>query len=381
MGDDGWAAVTASAKALLEELPSLIKHLGRVIRERVPGYSAVSDEQLSAATTRNIRDLLLSLRDRRPLTHEELADFTATVEERARNGVPVDEYLTAVTTAEAELWDQLWKRAGDVSEATRLAVFSLRFGNVNAITRVTVAAHRRIELAGARADQERRAGALRALLRGGLQDQESREHLSQLGLALDGQWYVVRARPRGTLDADRLALTLRGGLDASLAVFVLWGDQTVGLLRDRPSGARGVTAGVAGPVAVAELPTADRLAADVLEAAWGLQLEGAFDLDTLGIRVAVQAWPQIGARLRSRYVEPVLSAGTLGEELLSTVQAHLECGGRREVTAARMHVHQNTVGYRLKRYSELTGADLNDLATLAELYWLFTELQLRPDSP
>lgn len=380
MAECDWESVAAAAEELLQELPEVVQHLSGVIRDRVPGYAAVSDGQLSAASARNVRDMLHSLRDRRPLTQDELADFTATVEERARNGVPVDEYLTAVTTAEAELWDQLWCRAGSVPESTRLAVFSLRFGNVNAITRVTVAAHRRIELAGARADQERRAGALRALLRGGLQDEASREHLSQLGLALDEEWFVVRARSRAALDADRLAASLRAGLDASLAVFVLWGEQTVGLVRERPQGARSITAGVAGPVTVSGLPAADRLAADVLETAWGLGLEGIFDLDTLGIRVAVQAWPQIGARLRARYIEPVLSAGTLGEELLSTVKVHLQCGGRREVTATTMHVHQNTVGYRLKRFGELTGTDLTDLATLAELHWLFTDLQLRPGS-
>lgn len=371
MTDDTWRPVSTAAIELLEELPAVIDGIGRAIRERVPGYTAVSDEQLTNAAMRNVRDLLHSLRDRRPLTSIELADFAATVEERARNGVPVDEYLIGVTTAEDALWQQLWQRAGDVSETTRLAVFALRFANVNAITRVTVAAHRRIELASARAEQARRAGALRSLLRGGLRAEEAQEHLARLGLIQNDAWYVVRARSSGLLDVDRLS--------SANAVFVLWGEELVGLAQDRPGAVSGLTVGVAGPAPLAELPAADRQAAEVLSTAWALKRQGTFDLDDLGIQVAVQAWPQVGRRLKARYVDPLQSAGLLGDELLGTLRTYLESGGSREVTARRMYVHQNTVGYRLKRYAELTDVDLGDLRTQAELHWLFTELDLRPE--
>jgi DNA-binding PucR family transcriptional regulator len=42
-------------------------------------------------------------------------------------------------------------------------------------------------------------------------------------------------------------------------------------------------------------------------------------------------------------------------------------------------MHVNTVGYRISRFVELTGADLTDLPTLAELWWLFTDLDLHTE--
>ncbi|MCU1600090.1 MAG: hypothetical protein JWO22_799 [Frankiales bacterium] len=370
-----WDAVATAVKATQDDFREVLLVVNGAIRERVPEYTLVPDDELNAAVARNIGALLAALCERRYLAPGELDDFARTVEQRARNGVPIDEYLLAVSTAEASMWEQVWRRAEGVTEAQRVESFTLRFGNMNAITRVTVAAHRRIELVTAREDQERRALALRALLRGGLDTGESKEHLARLGLTSDRPYYLVRARAR-TGDSDAIPRALAGG-QAGLAAFVLWGDDTVGLLRTPPSTAKAVVAGVAGPVTVPDFPVAHERATTAFETAWALGLEGSFDLPSLGLRAAVQSSPDVGSVLRDRYLAPLLASGSLGEELLSTTRAFLEAGSRRDVAAGRLHVHQNTVGYRLSRFTELTGADLSDLTTLAELHWLFTDLDLR----
>ncbi|WP_349828835.1 PucR family transcriptional regulator [Brevibacterium litoralis] len=58
--------------------------------------------------------------------------------------------------------------------------------------------------------------------------------------------------------------------------------------------------------------------------------------------------------LVARYYEP-LSAGS--GQLLDTVSAYLEFGGSLESTAKSLEVHPNTVRYRLKKITELVGAD------------------------
>ncbi|MCU1594182.1 MAG: hypothetical protein JWO12_1574 [Frankiales bacterium] len=379
MSDEEWQPVAAAAAATLDALDEVIVGVSRAIRESVPEYAYVSDEQLKAATTINVTAMLLALRDRRHLNAQELEDFSTTVQERARNGVPIDEYLLAVLTAEAEMWEQLWKRAADVPEARRSEAFALRFANVNSVTRITVSAHRRIELVTAREDQERRALALRALLRGGLDPADEREHLAQLGLSPGRPYFVVRARGRGSMTSDQLPRALAKGLDRPPhSAFVLWGEDTVGLLRDHPADVTGLTAGLAGPVSLHQLPKAHSQATSAFETAWALGLDGAYDLPGLGLRAAVQASPEVGEALREKYLSPLSSSGSLGDELLATIRAFLESGSRREATATKLHVHHNTVGYRLNRFSELTEADLSDLTTLAELHWLFVDLDLRP---
>lgn len=57
--------------------------------------------------------------------------------------------------------------------------------------------------------------------------------------------------------------------------------------------------------------------------------------------------------LISGVFEPLESGG----QLLDTVGAYLECGGSLESTARVLHVHPNTVRYRLKKIAELIGLD------------------------
>ncbi|WP_457112015.1 helix-turn-helix domain-containing protein [Marmoricola sp. URHA0025 HA25] len=54
-------------------------------------------------------------------------------------------------------------------------------------------------------------------------------------------------------------------------------------------------------------------------------------------------------------------------ELLKTLQVWLSMGASTKATAEAMYVHYNTVSYRLRRISEITGLDLSDHADLMRL--------------
>ena len=64
--------------------------------------------------------------------------------------------------------------------------------------------------------------------------------------------------------------------------------------------------------------------------------------------------------LTSRYYEP-LAAGS--GQLLDTVASYLEFGGSLETTAKALQVHPNTVRYRLRKITDLVGADPTDART------------------
>ncbi len=49
-------------------------------------------------------------------------------------------------------------------------------------------------------------------------------------------------------------------------------------------------------------------------------------------------------------------------ELLKTVRAFLTSGGRSRATATDLHIHHNTLRYRLRRVEQLTGRHLNEVA-------------------
>lgn len=57
-----------------------------------------------------------------------------------------------------------------------------------------------------------------------------------------------------------------------------------------------------------------------------------------------------------------------GADLLVTLRAFLDCNGSWSRTAAQLHLHLNTVRYRINRVEELTGRDLSRMNDRADVY-------------
>jgi len=77
---------------------------------------------------------------------------------------------------------------------------------------------------------------------------------------------------------------------------------------------------------------------------------------------------QVGSRLVSSRLQPLLDHDRRrGSNLLVTLKVYLQCGGLVKSAAKALHVHPNTVLYRLQRIEKLTGKNLRDLNDLLEL--------------
>jgi hypothetical protein len=79
--------------------------------------------------------------------------------------------------------------------------------------------------------------------------------------------------------------------------------------------------------------------------------------DDLLAERALDGDPLARTALETRVVRPLRGAGA---EVLETVRAVLGSGGNLEATARALFVHPNTVRYRLKRATELTGLSATD---------------------
>jgi DNA-binding PucR family transcriptional regulator len=70
-----------------------------------------------------------------------------------------------------------------------------------------------------------------------------------------------------------------------------------------------------------------------------------------------------------RVLEPVLDYDArTGAGLRETLEAFLDCSGSWSRAAQRLHLHVNTVRYRIGRVEELTGRDLSQLADRVDVY-------------
>ena len=168
------------------------------------------------------------------------------------------------------------------------------------------------------------------------------------------------SEPEGLIDelrgiARRVRLDLLAGVHGHRLVVVLGGTTDPVKAAARLAGRFGAGPVVVGPV-VDDLQSATLSAGAALAglraaAAWPDAPRPVEAADLLPER-ALDGDEQARAQLIAEVYEPLLGGGSA---LLDTVMTYLEQGNSLEAAAERLFVHPNTVRYRLRRASELTG--------------------------
>lgn len=223
----------------------------------------------------------------------------------------------------------------------------------------------------------RREGAetLADLLDGVLDPAAARRRLARIGLGggVDLQLAVLRSGTRGAAvddvrvqrevdGADGPVVVLRRGPD--VVVLLTVGDDLAGLLGDRPD----LVVGLSRPFR----PDAPFVVSR-REALWAVARARPGDIVRFG-EGASGWWLPDEQQLLTALVETVLGPvlaydAAHGGQLLPSVRAWLAHDRRTRAAAAALHVHPNTLGYRVRRFEELSGRSLQSTADLAEV-WL-----------
>ena len=236
---------------------------------------------------------------------------------------------------------------------------------------VSVAGGHRLEPGQGEPEKDRRASLVRGALLGRLSADELHSGFMALGLDPLASYQAFRAREPDARDIDDIdsALELdpasseRTGLAAGLE------RELAGFSAQTPP--RGALPLIAiGPAVLAgELPASYRTAGRVLAAAESFGLVGVHDLTSAGLHAAVIEDVELGEALAELLIEPVSSLPS-GPEILASVREWLAAGMRVEPVAERLFVHPNTVRYRLRRYEELTGAELGETEDAFRVWWV-----------
>lgn len=227
--------------------------------------------------------------------------------------------------------------------------------------------------------QLRSGGELLAqILDGDLTPTTASQLLSDAGLHIED---CVCAASRNTSDPAVLKeLHLRLWRDtiphvtvhrADLSLTVIPGDESAVAAVVRASGDQGLV-GVSNPIG-----TAGRFQDAEREALWALRI--AQDRG-VGAAYYEDATPWLGPRTpdEARLLADRVLGGLLRlpaeqvRELIGTLRAFLENGRSWQRTAGELHVHRQTVLYRIRKIEELTGRKLADTADLATV-WLALE--------
>ncbi|HEY3611381.1 MAG TPA: helix-turn-helix domain-containing protein [Pseudonocardiaceae bacterium] len=255
--------------------------------------------------------------------------------------------------------------AGDAAERAVLTEAVLRYGREIAFTAATSYA----AAAEARGAWDAR---LEALVVDGIVRGDAEESLLSRAAALGwdpgGEATVLVGRPSADdpptviygvrSRAARIGRPILLSVQGSRLVVVLGGRTDRAADRDlltRLADSFGAGPVVAGPT-VADLGEAHRSASDALSGlravvGWPGAPRPVRSADLLPER-ALAGDPEAERQLIDRVAKPLEEAGG---SLLETVDAYLEAGGTLEGCARQLFVHPNTVRYRLRRVTEITG--------------------------
>jgi len=171
-------------------------------------------------------------------------------------------------------------------------------------------------------------------------------------------------------------------LAESATVLAQDGDDIVGVTRTGEvtvDGSDGV-AGVGPATALWSMRDAIADATRALRVATAFRMTGSHTLESLGVRVAVVEQPDVGDRLIRKYLDPLHTLGPFAVAVEQSVEAYFDCDRRVDTAARALQVHHNTLRHRLRRFEQLTGADVQRSETALEVWWAIEARRLRRDA-
>ena len=281
------------------------------------------------------------------------ADRLAT--DRAIQGIPLAALLDGFQAGRTHIMVRLIEnaRAADLPTDALLDSLLELDGYANDLQNRLIHAYREMELTLARTAHAVRTQALRDLLHDG-----PATRVAEAGLEPGRRYHCLVA----DVSDPREARQVESALAAPDGVSGLVDGYLCAVVARVPA-LDGVLAVVGPPVPPGELAATYRLCRAALGSARRLGLRGRQRLTDLAVTVAVDTQPRLGAMLAADLLAALDPDDEFHRLLAATALVYLEHGSRADLAALVLHVHPNTVKYRLRRLGELTGFERPDTAT------------------
>jgi sugar diacid utilization regulator len=358
-------------------VPVLARRMVEAFLVEVPFYGRLPREQLDgeilAICADNLRVFFATLAEDRPPTPEELAEPRSSAARRAQERVPLDAVLTAYHVGGRIGWAELVAQARPDETAELVAAADGVQRYLQVVTGVVATAYLEEQQAISGEERDARRALVTALLSG-----ENADPLAaRLGVSLAASWTVLAlalaehpderaADVTGAVAGRRKVRRVQTRLDAVAGGPVLGSLDATGGVVLLPSAVdaalvRALTEAAGAPVraGAATAATRDGLAAAGAQAREVLRLAerlgrppGLYVLADVLLEYQLTR-PSEALPLLATLLEPL----DRNPDLLRTVETYLGADLDRRRTAAALHVHPNTLDYRLKRVVDLTGLD------------------------
>jgi hypothetical protein len=374
-------AVVTIGERLLERVDDLATELTEVIRRTEAFYGAagvVPAGDLRASVRDNLAHILSRLAGH-PMPGLEPPRSTGRL--RAEQGVPLPVILHAYRIAGKFIWAAVLAEAADADAAALLDAASDLWFIIDELSGEVTDAYRLTVGERARRNEQTRNAMLDVLLRGDLGDGSRLwECATTLRLPHQGTFVVAAAQaPRPGVESiphAEDALRARGvqsawrvEVDAHVGVVVL--TRRVGIERLCTV----LAELTAGPVGLSEpYASLDQTPAALRQArlAYAAAAPSSHDLiryEQAPVAVLLASAPEAATVVAQTILGAVLALPAAEcDILLATLREWFAAQGATSAAAAKLHVHRNTVRYRLRRLEDLTGRSLAQPTGLVELH-------------
>jgi hypothetical protein len=380
--DEVRAAYARVAAFLEPRLDELAAELAELYRQQIPQYA---DVPAWIAHENNRATLVLIAR--RWQRGEALDDADAEeIAERARQWARTDfpfvliartfqiglRHVVAVIREHAEELE--------IDARVLLAMQDRAWDWATLISEVLSDVEREHAVSVARRDATHRADFLRDLAFGRITAERLAGEAAVYGLDLAQPYVAVRADVSDDAAASSLEARIRqSGATSEHRVFQTVVDgRLFAVAPQSPKAPEDVTLAVGSPMQLQDVHRSFAEAEEALATARAFGVTGLVELTALGPLPLAIAAGGLAARLEREHFRELDKLGRIGEEIEHTTLTLLDLDQNVDATAARLHLHRNTVRYRVTRFRNVTGLDLRRTGDLVTAWWLLKWRQARP---
>lgn len=340
------------------------------VRAEIASYALVPTHQMIASLERNLLRAVRTLREGSVPAEVDIWEAEKTTLERLAVGVPIEDTMAGFRVSISTIRQRLVDLAAELrvpdAEVVRLTRLLWELSDVFA--RHAASTYRRHGVARELAEQRRRDEWLVGLLHDPGDDDAALRFSAALGLDPGLRYVTLAVRAD---DASSLEIVQRRLLDelrGETCLLVPSGTRLIGVASRTPAPVPGVVVALGPPTLPTELHASFTVASRVLDASPGS--DGVYDVENLGWRLATVDDPVLSYLLDRRYEAPLRDARGAEGPLLEAVEAYLDHDLSIPRAAVALHVHVNTLRYRLSRFEQLTGRSLSSRDTVVEMSWV-----------
>ena len=363
------AAVIEALENNLEQLAEVT--VGRVIAD-LEAYREVEPAALEISVRRNLGIAVRTLRAHKAPAPNELVEAEETTRERFARGLPVEEIIRAFRISIGLIQERFVAICVEqgVPAAATLAGSRLLWVLGDAFTTRVITAYHALDFDIALQDAQRRTAEVRSILTGHLGSPDAAVELARYRIDPATPYAAIRCvTDLNAVEKTRRAIETSGSLPTRPALVAVDDGECIGIVAKRPSTGEAQVIGIGPFVPLRAVATSFQIASRACDVARQLRRRGVFGLEDLTWRLAASDHPEVTAFLRRRYLKPLRDEGDFGEVLEETLRVYLDHGLSVTATARALVTHPNTLRYRLRRVTELTGRSLDSVDSLLELMW------------